>query len=75
MLSEPSDSLPTDTGRSKGKFAWHSNGKLWIGFLDACHTEALIIGHGQVLKKAQGRKPREKDAGTVPSKYRSRSCR
>ena len=41
----------------------HAKGSSWIGFLNACPTEALIIVHGQVFKKAQGRKPREKDAG------------
>ena len=46
-----------------------SNDPSWIGFLDTCPTEALIIGHGQVLKKAQGRKPREKDAGVKCGEY------
>ena len=41
----------------------------WIGFLDTCHTEALIIGHGQVFKKPQGRKPREQDVA-----FNDRQC-
>ena len=38
-----------------------SSGRFWLGFLDTCPTEALIIRHGQVFEKAQGRKPREKN--------------